>query len=195
MLIELRLKNLAVIESVTVPFRPGLNAVTGETGAGKSIVVDALLLVMGSRAQPDLIRTGAESALIEAVFELPPGSPAVAALEDAGHAAPDGVLVVKREISRAGRHRVFVNDSPATVGLLERLGAVRCHQHVESLTRQRVADQLGDVTFVLGDQHPGRGTPDGGVIRPSRRHFAGVACHPHPRESVAPWCCGQMTAG
>ena len=79
--------------------------------------------------------------------------------------------------------------------VLERLGAVRCHQHVESLTRQRVADQLGDVTFVLGDQHPGRGTPDGGVIRPSRRHFAGVACHPHPRESVAPWCCGQMTAG
>ena len=122
MLIELRLKNLAVIESVTVPLRPGLNAVTGETGAGKSIVVDALLLVMGARAQPDLIRTGAESALIEAVFELPAGSPAAAALEEAGHAAPDGVLVIKREISRAGRHRVFVNDSPATVSLLERLG-------------------------------------------------------------------------
>lgn len=143
MLIELRLKNLAVIESVTVPVRPGLNAVTGETGAGKSIVVDALLLVMGARAQPDLIRTGAESALIEAVFELPVGSPAVAALEDAGHAAPDGVLVVKREISRAGRHRVFVNDSPATVSLLERLGEALVelhgqheHQRLMEATRQ-----------------------------------------------------------
>ena len=122
MLIELRLRNLAVIESVTVPLRAGLNAVTGETGAGKSIVVDAILLIMGARAQPDLIRTGAETALIEAVFELPPGSVAAAILEEAGHGATEGTLVVRREISRAGRHRVFVNDSPATVGLLERLG-------------------------------------------------------------------------
>jgi len=122
MLIELRLRNLAVIEEVTVPFGPGLNAVTGETGAGKSIVVDAILLVMGARAQPDLIRSGADSAVIEALFELPPDHPAAEVLEAAGHSAPDGALVLKREISRAGRHRVFVNDSPATVALLERLG-------------------------------------------------------------------------
>ena len=122
MLTELRLRNLAVIEEMTVPFGAGLNAVTGETGAGKSIVVDAILLVMGARAQPDLIRSGAESAIIEAVFELPPGHPATEVLEAAGHAAPDGTLVIKREISRMGRHRVFVNDSAATVALLERLG-------------------------------------------------------------------------
>ena len=122
MLIELRLRNLAVIEEVTVPFGPGLNVVTGETGAGKSIVVDAILLVMGARAQPDLIRSGADSAVIEALFELPPDHPAAEVLEAAGHSAPDGALVLKREISRAGRHRVFVNDSPATVALLERLG-------------------------------------------------------------------------
>jgi len=81
MLIELRLRNLAVIEEVTVPFGPGLNAVTGETGAGKSIVVDAILLVMGARAQPDLIRSGADSAVIEALFELPPDHPAAEVLE------------------------------------------------------------------------------------------------------------------
>ncbi|HEY5725841.1 MAG TPA: AAA family ATPase, partial [Methylomirabilota bacterium] len=85
MLTELRLRNLAVIEEVTVPFGPGLNAVTGETGAGKSIVVDAILLVMGARAQPDLIRSGADSAIIEALFELPPGHPAAEVLDAAGH--------------------------------------------------------------------------------------------------------------
>jgi DNA repair protein RecN (Recombination protein N) len=147
MLSELRLKNLAVIEAVTVSLGPGLNAVTGETGAGKSIVVDAILLVMGARAQPDLIRTGADSAVIEAVFELEPESAAGALLEEAGHPAPDGILVVKREISRAGRHRVFVNDSPATVALLERLGETLVelhgqHEHQRLMEAGRQLDLL-----------------------------------------------------
>jgi len=144
MLIELRLRNLAVIEEVSVPFGPGLNAVTGETGAGKSIVVDAILLVMGARAQPDLIRSGADSAVIEALFELPPGHPAAEALDAAGHAAADGTLVIKREISRAGRHRVFVNDSPATVALLERLGEslVELHGQHEHQRLMEPARQL-----------------------------------------------------
>ena len=144
MLTELRLRNLAVIEEVTVPFGPGLNAVTGETGAGKSIVVDAILLVMGARAQPDLIRSGADSAIIEALFELPPGHPAAEVLDAAGHAAPDGTLVIKREISRAGRHRVFVNDSPATVALLERLGEslVELHGQHEHQRLMEPARQL-----------------------------------------------------
>ena len=105
-----------------MPLAAGLNVLTGETGAGKSIVIDALLLVMGARAQPDLIRSGAESAVVEAVFELGPDSPAAGVLEEAGHPAPEETLVIRREIARTGRHRVFVNDSPATVGLLERLG-------------------------------------------------------------------------
>jgi DNA repair protein RecN (Recombination protein N) len=147
MLSELRLKNLAVIEAVTVSLGPGLNAVTGETGAGKSIVVDAILLVMGARAQPDLVRTGTDSAVIEAVFELEPDSPAAAVLEEAGHPAPDGVLVIKREISRAGRHRVFVNDSPATVALLERLGETLVelhgqHEHQRLMEASRQLDLL-----------------------------------------------------
>ncbi len=129
MLSELRIRNLAVIEEVTVPFGPGFNVLTGETGAGKSIVIDALLLVVGSRAQPDLIRTTAEAAFIEASFELAPDSPVGAILEGAGHGLRDGQLVIKRELVRSGRHRVFVNDAPATVGLLERLGEALVELH------------------------------------------------------------------
>ena len=147
MLSELRLKNLAVIEAVTVALAPGLNALSGETGAGKSIVVDAILLVMGARAQPDLIRTGADNAVIEAVFELEPGSPALAVLEEAGHPASDGALIIKREISRGGRHRVFVNDAPATVALLERLGETLIelhgqHEHQRLMEAGRQLDLL-----------------------------------------------------
>jgi len=129
MLVELRIRNLAVIEDVTVPFAAGLNVLTGETGAGKSIVIDALLLVAGARAQPDLIRSQADAATVEAVFELPPDSPAAEHLAEAGHAPADGQLVIRREIARSGRHRVFVNDSPATVGLLERLGDAMIELH------------------------------------------------------------------
>ena len=129
MLVELRIRNLAVIEEVTVTFAPGLNVLTGETGAGKSIVIDALLLIAGARAQPDLIRSQADGATVEAVFELGPDSAAGTRLEEAGHAPGDGQLVIRREITRAGRHRVFVNDSPATVALLERLGEVMIELH------------------------------------------------------------------
>src|SRR5215467_15231403 len=147
MLRELAIRNLAVVEEARVVFGPGLNVLTGETGAGKSIVIDALLLVRGARAQPDLIRTGADSASVEAVFEIPSTSPLVAALEESGHAAPDGQLIVKRELSRSGRHRVFVNDSAATVGLLERLGDLLVelhgqHEHQRLLEPARQLDLL-----------------------------------------------------
>jgi DNA repair protein RecN (Recombination protein N) len=129
MLRELSIRNLAVVEEAVVPFAPGLNVLTGETGAGKSIVVDALLLITGARAQPDWIRTGADAAVVSAVFEIDPAGPAAAVLEEAGHRAGDGELVVKRELARSGRHRVFVNDQPATVGLLERLGELLVELH------------------------------------------------------------------
>lgn len=122
MLRELRIKNFAVIETVTVPFAPGLNVLSGETGAGKSIVIDAILLVGGGRAQSDVIRGDAESATVEAVFELPRGSAARAVLDAAGLAADEQAVVIRRELARSGRHRAFVDDSPVTVGLLERLG-------------------------------------------------------------------------
>ena len=122
MLRELRVRNFAVIESATVEFAPGLNVVTGETGAGKSMLIDAILLLRGARAQTDVIRTDADTATVEARFETPPGSGAAAMVEEAGIAADDGEILVRRELSRSGRHRAFINDSPVTVGLLERLG-------------------------------------------------------------------------
>src|SRR6266545_262361 len=137
MLRELAIRNLAVLEEARVVFAPGLNVLTGETGAGKSIVIDALLL----------IRAGAESASVEAVFDVSTTGPAAAALDEAGHAAPDGQLVVKRELSRSGRHRVFVNDSAATVALLERLGDLLVeihgqHEHQRLLEPARQLDVL-----------------------------------------------------
>jgi DNA repair protein RecN (Recombination protein N) len=122
MLRELRIRNFAVVENVTVTFGPGLNVLTGETGAGKSILIDAILLVRGARAQTDVIRADAEAATVEAVFDLPRGSGAADVLGDAGLSADEGEVVIRRELTRAGRHRAFVSDSPVTVALLERLG-------------------------------------------------------------------------
>src|SRR2546425_3553047 len=121
MLRELRIRNFAVVENVTVPFAPGLNVLTGETGAGKSILVDAILLVRGARAQTDVIRADAESATVEAVFAVPDGGVA-AALDEAGLTVEEGEIVVRRELSRSGRHRAFVNDAAVTVRPLERPG-------------------------------------------------------------------------
>ena len=129
MLRELSIRNLAVVEEAVVPFATGLNVLTGETGAGKSIVVDALLLLTGARAQPDWIRTGADTAVVSAVFEIDAAGPVAALLDEAGHRVADGELVIKRELARSGRHRAFVNDAAATVGLLERLGELLVELH------------------------------------------------------------------
>ena len=130
MLRELRLKNFAVVESVTVPFTPGLNVLTGETGAGKSILVDAIVLVRGARAQTDVIRADAETATVEAVFAIDGAGAARGVLDEAGLTADDNAeIVVRRELARSGRHRAFVNDSPVTVGLLERIGDVLVEVH------------------------------------------------------------------
>jgi DNA repair protein RecN (Recombination protein N) len=122
MLRELRVRNFAVIESAAVEFSPGLNVLTGETGAGKSILIDAILLVRGARAQTDVIRGDAATATVEALFDVAPGASVIAVLEDAGIPMGDGELLVRRELARSGRHRAFVNDTPVTVALLERLG-------------------------------------------------------------------------
>jgi DNA repair protein RecN (Recombination protein N) len=127
---ELRLRNFAVVESATVELAPGLNVLTGETGAGKSILVDAILLVRGSRAQADVIRSDADTATVEAVFALDRASGARAVLDEAGLGPDDnGDVVVRRELARSGRHRAFVNDAAVTVGLLERLGDTLVEVH------------------------------------------------------------------
>ncbi|MGH7324049.1 MAG: DNA repair protein RecN [Candidatus Rokuibacteriota bacterium] len=158
MLRELRVKNFAVIETVTVPFTRGLNVLTGETGAGKSILVDALLLVRGARAQAETIRSDADTATVEAVFDVGAHRSVAAALAEAGISAEDGELLIRRELSRAGRHRAFVNDSPVTVGLLERLGDQLVevhgqHEHQRLLEPARQLDLLDD--FAGADKSAG----------------------------------------
>jgi DNA repair protein RecN (Recombination protein N) len=143
MLLELRVRNLAVIEGVAVRFAAGLNVLSGETGAGKSMLVDALQLLCGMRAQADAIRSDAEMALIEGVFDLREGAVADI-LGQAGLTADAGQVVVRRELTRSGRHRAFVNDSPVTVALLERLGdhLVEVHGQHEHQRLLQAAAQL-----------------------------------------------------
>src|SRR5213083_388052 len=151
MLRELRIRNFAVVENVTVPFAPGLNVLTGETGAGKSILVDAILLVRGARAQTDVIRADAESATVEAVFAVPDGGVA-AALDEAGLTVEEGEIVVRRELSRSGRHRAFVNDAAVTVGLLERLGDALVQVHGQH-EHQRLLEPVRERFAALFAKH------------------------------------------
>src|SRR5690349_14980901 len=121
MLLELHVENYAVVDRLRVRFHPGLNLLTGETGSGKSIVVDALGLLLGGRASPDMIRTGATRARISGIFEVAP-SPALAQiLEQAGVELEDNELLIEREIQAGGKSRAFVANRPATAALLKDL--------------------------------------------------------------------------
>lgn len=134
MLLRLHVKNLAVLAGAEVEFGPGLNVLTGETGAGKSIVVDSLALLAGARAAADLIREGAETLTVTGVFE-PAGSAWRGPLDAAGIEIEDREVVVRREIGREGRNRVFLNDQPATLRLLAEIAPflLRLHGQREEL--------------------------------------------------------------
>ena len=121
MLLELVVQNYAVIERVRVRFHPGLNLLTGETGSGKSIVVDALALLFGGRASAENVRTGADRARISGLFELPRNTDVERLLESAGIEAEDGELLLEREVSSEGKSRAFAGSRPATVALLREL--------------------------------------------------------------------------
>jgi DNA repair protein RecN (Recombination protein N) len=146
MLVELRLENYAVIDHVAVEFAPGLNLLTGETGAGKSILIDALALLLGEKASTDVIRSGADRAVVSAVFELD-ASPAKAVdkiLEENGIDAEEGCLILRREIATGGKGRVFVNNQPATVAVLKQLSGhlATVHAQNESLMSFDAAARL-----------------------------------------------------
>ena len=117
MLREIHVRNLAVLAEAAVEFGAGFNVLSGETGAGKSIVVDSLSLLAGARASTEMVRTGAEALTVSGVFE-PEGDGWRAVLEEAGLEAEGAELLVRREIGRSGRNRVFVNDQPTTLRLL-----------------------------------------------------------------------------
>ena len=124
MLVELRLENYAVIDNAAIEFAPGLNLLTGETGAGKSILIDALALLLGEKASSEVIRAGAQRAVVSAVFESQNGVEDSIAnvLERNGlDQSEDGSLIVRREIAAGGKGRAFVNNQAATVAVLRQL--------------------------------------------------------------------------
>jgi DNA repair protein RecN (Recombination protein N) len=134
-LVELRLENYAVIDNVAVAFAPGLNLLTGETGAGKSILIDALALLLGEKASSDVIRTGADRAVISAVFEAEAASemPLAKILESHGlDESDDGSLILRREIASGGKGRVFVNNQPATVAVLRQFAPYLAIIHAQN---------------------------------------------------------------
>ncbi len=124
MLRSLAIRDLAVVDRLELAFASGLSVLTGETGAGKSILLDALGLALGGRGDAALIRPGADAAAVTAGFEIENDHPAARLLADQGIACEDGSLILRRVLSRDGRSRAFVNDQAASVTLLRQLGSL-----------------------------------------------------------------------
>jgi DNA repair protein RecN (Recombination protein N) len=132
MLVELRAENYAVIDHAIAVFGPGLNLLTGETGAGKSILVDALALLMGGKSSAEVVRHGADKAVVSCVFESTPGAETV--LEENGIDSEGNEIILRREILTTGKGRVFVNNQPATNAVLKLLAPELALVHAQSET-------------------------------------------------------------
>jgi len=159
MLVELMVENLAVIERLRIRFHAGFNVLTGETGSGKSIVVDALGLLFGGRASADMIRTGCERARVSGIFEIPAEPPVRTRLEALGIALEEDELLVEREILANGKSRAFAASRPVTATLLRELSALlgdihgqhdqqRLFDHVEQLA---MLDEFARPTAALSE--------------------------------------------
>src|SRR4051812_28063184 len=156
MLTTLRIKNLALVVDLTLELEPGFNAITGETGAGKSILIGALNLVLGERADRSLIRSGADASSVEAVFDVSKLAETPAAfLEENGlEPCEEGQLVLKRTLTASGTSRQFVNGSPTTLAVLGALGerlvdihGPHDHQSLFSAARQlAILDAYGGLS-------------------------------------------------
>ena len=152
MLIELRIKDYAVIHDLTLELGSGLSALSGETGAGKSIIVGALSLLLGERAASDTVRTGAERAMVEAVFDVATYPKLGVQLDDLGVEAEDGLLILRREVAAVGRNRAWINESPTTARTMGELGRSLVdlhgqHEHQTLLrkdTQRHILDAFGE---------------------------------------------------
>jgi DNA repair protein RecN (Recombination protein N) len=156
-LVELRLENYAVIDNAAVEFASGLNLLTGETGAGKSILIDALALLLGEKASSEVIRTSTDRAVVSAVFgcEGTAGDAIEKVLEHNGlDESDDGSLIVRREIAAGGKGRVFVNNQPATVAVLRQLAPhlATIHAQNESILSFDAPARLGLLDGFAGSQ-------------------------------------------
>ena len=151
MLVELRAENYAVIDHAIATFGSGLNLLTGETGAGKSILVDALALLMGGKASAEVVRHGADKAVVSCVFESTAGAETI--LEENGIDSAGSEIILRREILSSGKGRVFVNNQPATVAVLRQLAPELALVHAQSETlssfdqaQQRILlDRFGNI--------------------------------------------------
>ena len=151
MLTELRIRNFAIIEQVTLPLAEGFNVLSGETGAGKSIIVEALGLLLGERASADLIRSGAEKATVEGVFDVTNVKGIVELADERGIEVEDDTLVLKREIATNGRGRAWINGATVTATVLAEIGRqlVNLHgQHdaqtlLDGESQRRILDAFG----------------------------------------------------
>ncbi len=152
MLLELNIRNIALIEKLRVEFANGLNVMTGETGAGKSIVIDSINLVLGGRADRDLIRSGAAKASVQAVFDVRENERIAALLESWGYEAEDGYMTVSRELSASGRNLCRICGSVATLAQLRQVTGMLVevhgqHEHQDLMTASRhmaILDAFGD---------------------------------------------------
>jgi len=130
LLLELRVENYAVIDNAVVEFARGLSLLTGETGAGKSILIDALALLLGERASADVIRHGAEKAAVGGVFQATERARQI--LEENGVETADDEIIVRREVGASGKGRVFINNQPATVAVLKQLAPELATIHAQN---------------------------------------------------------------
>lgn len=178
-LTDLRIRNFAIIESLTLPLGPGLNVLTGETGAGKSIIVGALGVLLGERASAELIRTGAERATVEGVFECAGRGDILAALDELGVTPEDDRLVLRREIAAGGRARAWINDISATAGALARIGRLLANIHgqheaqalLDPEAQREILDEFGNAT------------PVAQAVREAHSKLAAVECEMTSLES------------
>jgi DNA repair protein RecN (Recombination protein N) len=151
MLLGLNLRNFTVIDEIAVSFGPGLNIITGETGAGKSVIVDAINVILGDRVSPDYIKTGREEAHLEALFDISDKPAVRERLDSLGFEVSDGELLIKRIIYRKGRSRAFINGGIATLPVLEQasegiIDIFSQHEHQSLLKPEnhiRVLDEYG----------------------------------------------------
>jgi len=151
---SLLIKNYALIEEVEAEFESGLNIITGETGAGKSILIDALGLVLGERASSDVIRKGAEKTIVESVFGIS-GNKKVKGILKEHDLEGDGDLILRREISGKGHNRCFINDTPVSLAVLQTIGDLLVdlhgqHDHQSLLRTETHIDLLDDFGGLAG---------------------------------------------
>lgn len=141
MLSNLYIENIAVIEKTSIDFKKGLNVMTGETGAGKSIVIDSINAVLGNRTSKELIRTGASSAFVSAEFTNL-SEKAIATIYEAGFELEDGELLIQREISTTGKNKCRINGRPATVSTLKEIGVQLINIHGQHESYELMSPEL-----------------------------------------------------